>query len=204
MTRFMTRPRLMLMVSVVLLCVTAVAQEVRSEVSVQGTGFFTKDSNGNGIDHKGTETGGVLVGYRYSINRWLAAEINYGYDRSTQQYTGVTSARVQSNIHQITGSAVVRLPGLRKKIFPYVLTGGGALVFDPTGNTGGSFVGATRETKGAFLYGAGADYSLMKHVSLRAEYRGFVYKIPAFNQPSLDSGAFTHTAQPSAGVVFRF
>jgi hypothetical protein len=34
---------------VVLISITVVAQEVRSEVSVQGTGFFTKDSNRNGI-----------------------------------------------------------------------------------------------------------------------------------------------------------
>ena len=55
----------------VLISITAAAQEVRSEVSVQGTGFFTKDSNGNGIMNNTTETGGLLVGYRYSITRWL-------------------------------------------------------------------------------------------------------------------------------------
>ena len=29
--------------------ITAVAQENRSEISIQGTGFFTKDTDGNGI-----------------------------------------------------------------------------------------------------------------------------------------------------------
>jgi hypothetical protein len=38
------------------------AQEVRSEVSVQGTGFFTKDSNNNGIRNQATNSGGFLVG----------------------------------------------------------------------------------------------------------------------------------------------
>jgi hypothetical protein len=103
---------------VLLVSITAVAQEVRSEVSVQGTGFFTKDASGNGIKDKATETGGVLVGYRYNITRWLAAEATYGYDRNTQSYIGNTSARVQSNIHQITGSAVVKLPGFAR-IQPY-------------------------------------------------------------------------------------
>ena len=32
-----------------LLSVTAVAQENRSEISVQGTGFFTKDTAGNAV-----------------------------------------------------------------------------------------------------------------------------------------------------------
>ena len=70
--------------------VTAVAQEVRSEISVQGTGFFTKDANGNGIRQQATDTGGFLLGYRYNINRWLAAEGNYGYDRNSQIYFGGT------------------------------------------------------------------------------------------------------------------
>jgi len=52
-----------------LLSVTAVAQEVRSEISVQGTGFFTKDVDGNGIRQQATDTGGFLVGYCYNINR---------------------------------------------------------------------------------------------------------------------------------------
>jgi len=73
-----------------LVSVTAVAQEVRSEISVQGTGFFTKDVDGNGIRQQATDTGGSLVGYRCNINRWLAAEGNYGCDRNTQIYFGGT------------------------------------------------------------------------------------------------------------------
>jgi opacity protein-like surface antigen len=144
-----------------------------------------------------------LVGYRYNITRWLATEANYGYDRNTQNYFGGTSGAVKSNIHQITGSAVVKLPGFRR-IQPYVLGGGGALVFDPTGNAGSNFAGATRQTKGAFVYGGGADYAFTRHISFRAEYRGYVYKAPNFNLTSLNTDTWTHTAQPSAGIVFKF
>jgi opacity protein-like surface antigen len=188
---------------VALLSMPAVAQETRSEVSVQGTGFFTKNTEGNGIRDHATDTGGFLAGYRYNITRWLAAEANYGYDRNTQNYFGGTAGRVESNIHQITGSAVVKLPTFAR-LQPYVLGGGGALVFDPTGNAGGSFAGATRETKGAFVYGGGADYVFTRHISLRAEYRGYVYKAPSFNLTSLNTDAWTHIAQPSAGIVFKF
>jgi outer membrane immunogenic protein len=199
----MRRTAMMIGGLVVLLSIGMMAQEVRSEVSVQGTGFFTKDSNGQGIKNQASETGGVLVGYRYTITRWIAAEANYGYDRNTQSYFGSTPARVQSNIHQITGSAVVKLPAFTK-IQPYVLAGGGGLIFDPTNNAGGTFEGATSQARGAFLYGGGADYAFTRHLSLRAEYRGFVYKAPSFNVASLDSDTWTHTAQPSAGVAFRF
>ena len=130
-------------------------------------------------------------------------EANYGYDRNTQIYFGGTGARVESNIHQITGSAVVKLPSFAK-VQPYALAGGGALVFDPTGNSGGNFAGATTETRGAFVYGAGADYAFTRHISLRAEYRGYIYKAPDFNLAGLNTDSWTHIAQPSAGIVFRF
>src|SRR5215469_4281694 len=126
-----------------LLSITAVAQEMRSEISVQGTGFFTKNSTGNGVQNTVTNTGGFLIGYRYNFNRWLAAEANYGYDRDTQIYFGSTSARVETNVHQATGEAVVKLPTFLR-LQPYALAGGGALIFDPTGNAGGSFAGATQ------------------------------------------------------------
>ena len=54
--------------------VAAVAQETRSEVSVQGTWFFTKDTEGNGVRDHATNTDGFLIGYRYNITRWLAVE----------------------------------------------------------------------------------------------------------------------------------
>src|ERR1700747_2817331 len=154
--------------------ITAVAQENRSEISIQGTGCFTKDTDGNGMRQHATDTGGVLVGYRFDFYRCLAAEANYGYERSTQIYFGGTGARVESNIHQITGSAVVKLPSFAR-LRPYALAGGGALVFDPTGNAGGNSAGATTETGGAFVHGAGADYAFTRHISLRAEYSGYVY-----------------------------
>ena len=133
----------------------------------------------------------------------LAAEASYGYDHNTQMYFGSTPARVQADIHQFTGSAVFKLPGFAR-IQPYALAGGGALIFDPTGNADFSFAGATQEARGTFLYGVGGDYVLTKHWSLRAEYRGLVYKAPSFNLSSLHTDTWTHLAQPSAGIVFRF
>jgi opacity protein-like surface antigen len=104
---------------------------------------------------------------------------------------------------KVTGEAVVELRGFLR-LQPYALVGGGALMFDPTGNADGNFAGATLEAKGAFVYGAGGNYAFTKHLSLRAEYRGYVYKAPDFNLASFNTSAWTRTAQPSAGIVFRF
>jgi len=154
----------------VLLGASAVAQEYRSEVSVQGTGLFTKHTTGQGTTQRGTETGGLLVGYRYHFNRWLAADGVYGYGRNTQQFFAPAGlSRIQANVHQATGGFVVSLPTpARYRISPYVLAEGGALVFDPTGNLGGSVAGAQKQTVGVFAYGAGADFPVFKHVSFRA------------------------------------
>jgi outer membrane immunogenic protein len=191
--------------TVITLAIGSVAQESRSEISLQGTGFFTKDSSGRGNFERSTETGGFTVGYRYHLNRWLSAEGNYGYNRNTQQYFGgVGESRVQANAHSVTGDVAVNLPLPVKRVSPYVLAGGGGLIFDPTGNPGGFVPGASTQGRGAFLYGAGADYALTRHFSLRAEYRGFVYKSPDFGLASLRTDSWTNTAQPSAGIVFRF
>jgi hypothetical protein len=89
---------------------SAVAQEGRwQEISVQGTGFFTKDSSGNGINQRATDTGGFLLSYRYHFNRWLAADASHGYARNTQQnFTSSGLFGVQANVHQATGSGFPR------------------------------------------------------------------------------------------------
>jgi len=192
-------------VILLLLSLGAAAQESRSEISLQGTGFFTRDTNGQGVSRTTTDTGGFQVGYRYSINRWLAAEGDYGFDRNTQRYFGsFGESRVQANVHAVTGDLVVKLPLGIRSISTYALAGGGGLIFDPTGNNGGSVPGASSQGRGAFLYGAGADYALSRHFTLRAEYRGFVYKNPDFGLGALNTDSWTHTAQPSAGLVYRF
>ena len=191
----------------VLMCASgAIAQEGRwQEISVQGTGFFTRDSSGNGINQHATDTGGFLLSYRYHFNRWLAADASYGYARNTQQnFTSSRQFGVQANVHQATGALVVTAPHRIFRLAPYVLAGTGALVFDPTGNAGGSVSGAQSQSKAAFVYGGGADYDLSRHFTLRAEYRGFVYGRPDFDLAALHSGTTTHTAQPSAGIIFRF
>src|SRR5215469_7463816 len=103
--------KVMLMASVALLLgVSAAAQESRSEISLQGTGFFTKDTAGQGTTERSTNTGGFLVGYRYNLTRWLAAEAVYGYDRNTERYFGSSGlSRIQANVHQATGGFVVRI-----------------------------------------------------------------------------------------------
>lgn len=202
----MLRKAILLVGALLPLTLGAIAQEQRSEISLQGTGFFTKDSSGNGVSQTATDAGGFLTGYRYRLNRWLSAEADYGFSRNTQQYFApLAASRVQSDVHQATGGFVVNLPiPAKAKLSPYLLAEGGGLVFDPTGNRGGAVPGADTQAKGLFIYGGGADIPITNHVSLRTEYRGLVYGAPDFGLKNLHTSAVTHTAQPSVGIAFHF
>ena len=202
----MRRTTLFLGSMVFLLALGATAQENRSEVSLQGTGFFTKSASGNGTAYSTTETGGFLSTYRYHLNRWISAEAAYGYDVNSQKYLLFSSAfRIQSGIHQATGSVVVNLPSrARSRLNPYVLAGGGALVFAPTGNQLNTVSAAQTQAKSVFVYGAGVNYGITKRLSLRAEYRGLIYGTPDLGFGALSTNSITHTAQPSVGLTFRF
>jgi opacity protein-like surface antigen len=177
----------------------------RNEVALQGIGFFTKDSDRNGVTQHTTDSGGLLVSYRNRFNDWLGADLSYGYTRNTQRnFRPVGAFNVQSNVHQTTAALVVGAPGRIVGFKPFALAGGGALTFSPTNNFGGFVPGADRHARAAFVYGGGADFGVTDNFAIRLEYRGLVYKRPDFGLSLLDSNATTHTAQPSAGIVFRF
>ena len=185
---------------------TAVAQERDwHEVSVQTGGFYTTDTENKGITQRTTESGGFLVNYRFHFSRWLAAEANYGYNRSSHNHITLAGPfGLQANAHQTTGALVLTIPTRFARVEPYVLGGAGTMTFDPKGTDLGTIGGADSQTKAAFVYGGGANFNLVPRVSLRMEYRGLVYKQPDFGLAFLDSGATAHSAQPSVGFSFRF
>jgi opacity protein-like surface antigen len=208
----MTRPKMLAagLFATLLFAATSMAQELPpNEVSVQGTGFFTKDSNNdstdNGIRQHTTDSGGLLVSYRNRFSRLFGADLSYGYTRNTQQnLTSAGAFGVQSNIHQATAALVVNAPGRVFGFRPFALAGAGALTFSPTNNLGGIVPGADTQAKAAFVYGGGGDFDINDRFALRLEYRGLVYKRPDFGLTALNFDATTHTAQPSAGFVIRF
>src|SRR5580658_1968965 len=107
--------------------------EQPSQITVQATGLVTKDTNDQTPSNNVTSTAGLLVGYQYQFNKWLGAEGNYGYTRNYQNYGTLTGASsIQTDFHEITGALLVHFPVHVRGVHPYVLAGGGALVFRPT------------------------------------------------------------------------
>jgi opacity protein-like surface antigen len=177
--------------------------EQPSQISIQALGLVTKSSNDQTPSHEATKSGGFLVGYSYQFSRWFGAEGNYGFTRNTQKFGTVGgSTFLESDFHEVTGALVVHIPAHVKSFRPYVLGGGGALIFDPTNRYTGT--GADRQTRGTVVYGGGANFDVTHNVGVRFEYRGLVYKVPDFSIGTLNLDKYTHLAQPSAGLFFRF
>jgi opacity protein-like surface antigen len=202
----MTRSMLLLAAILLFMSLLAVAQESRSEISAQGTGFFTGSTSGNGINYRATETAGVLGTYRYRLSRRISIEGAYGITRDAQEFVeSGGSFRVPSYVHQATGAFVMRLPGFgHRKLSPYFLLGGGATIFEPQANSLNSVAGAQTQTRGTFMYGGGFDYAVASRLSLRLEYRGLVYAPPDFGFTGITTNSTTQTALPSVGVAYRF
>ena len=58
----------------VLFGISSWAQETRHEVTVQGSGFFQKQTTANGITNDPTNSGGLMAGYRFNLKNWFAVE----------------------------------------------------------------------------------------------------------------------------------
>ena len=190
--------RIVVMLSVMLALGSFVwAQEAKNELTIQGDGFFTKDSTGKGVENNPTYSGGFLAGYRYNLNRRFALEADYDYFRNSQDYPK-SGTEIKTNVSAITGAAVVKLPKV-SVLKPYLLAGGGGIIFDPH-----DAKSIETQARGSFVYGGGADLPVTKRVAFRVEYRGFVYRAPDFDRSDLKTDKFTHSAVPSAGLVFTF
>ena len=181
-----------------LISTSAFAQEeavYRNDVAVQAFGSFVKSTTQNGVEQSATNSGGVLASYRFFFNEKNGVELNYGYSLNTQSYSG---QGVNSHSNEGSAAYIFRLP--RRHWSPFVLAGVGGLAFDPKG-----FAGASTQARASFVYGAGADFKLSKHVFVRAEYRGLVYNSPTFDLPDLNGlDRVTHRAEPSIGFGYSF
>jgi len=171
----------------------------RSSAMVQGFGSFVKTTTDQGIRQSATDSGGVLASYDFFFTKHSGVEADYGYSENTQHY-GLTTGRVdvKSRSHEITGAYVYRFP--TRTVTPFVLAGAGALIFDPKDNPT-----IDRQGRFAFVYGAGAEFTVSSRIFVRAQFRGLIYKTPVWDIQSLaEMGRWSHRAEPSAGVGFRF
>jgi opacity protein-like surface antigen len=192
----------LLLATIALFSLPALAQGGNSEVSANITGDFQKQATGLGITDSPTYSAGLLVNYRYHFNRWSAIEANYSYTRFSQLYSSGTQS--QSNMNEVSLAYQFTFGVAREKRFhPFLEAGTGALLFGSP-NPLGSTSGGLSQTRPAFLYGGGVMYRLIGGLGIQAGYRGLVYKAADFSVTNQITNANTHMAEPYVGLTFRF
>jgi hypothetical protein len=198
-------------------------QDGRYDVSVNESAIFTKQSSGSGITQSATIGAGGFATIRMKFKTKHSVIFDYGRAKNSQIYRTIDNFHVLSNISEYTG-AYVFSPFRKGKFEPFVFVGGGLLTFGPRttwvffpplandipNNIQVNF-GAVKQRELAVLYGFGTDYRLPWRFALRLQYRGLLYREPDFkvdatsgSSLSFFTGATSHMAEPSVGIVFKF
>ena len=193
----------------------AQSREPVSDVNLGGQAVWPFNSSSSTLDVKSSISGGGIVGYRRNIRGHHSAEVNYAYSRSTFYYTinettvggGTIFLSQQSAWHQFTGDYVYNFSpwGRLPRLQPFVLGGGGMVLFRPISNSTNTVVAATTQAKGTLLFGGGLDYRLAGPFSLRVQYRGlYLFHAPDFYGAAVTGAGHMIVAAPAAELVFHF
>jgi outer membrane immunogenic protein len=181
--------------------------EGRWDVAVNAAALIAKQTSGNGTTQIPTANIGFLATGRFRLAKKSTLEVNWGHADDSQKYvTSSLQYRIPTTISEFSG-AYVFTPMETKRFKPFLLLGGGALVFNPNntliaGNA--QALEGVRQTRPAVLYGGGVDYRLLSFLALRLQYRGLFYSPPDFRLPGLFTGGRGHLAEPAVGLVVRF
>jgi opacity protein-like surface antigen len=182
-----------------LLFLLPVAAHAQYDVNASLYGQFSGTTNSDGISQSPQNSAGVMVGLRKYDRPWRGYELTYSFNHANQDYSGTTLSSVTANAHSVTADYVVSVPIPTTGIRPFLLGGGGVVIFAPQGSSGGG-----TDTKAVFSYGGGVDVRLVPHIGLRVQYRGLLYRAPDFGQAFLSTDSFTRTAEPMAGLYLKF
>jgi opacity protein-like surface antigen len=183
-----------------------IASHAQTSLAVSALGSFSSGTSGNGTLQVPSIHMGGLVQLRHISNPLVGYEATYSYNRANEVYASSSTSAVllppqpvSANANEVTADWVVSVRFLN--IRPFALAGVGLLVNVPK-NSDETLT--QTDTTAVYVYGAGLDVGLIPHFGLRLQYRGNVNKAPDLSKVFSSTGAFTHTAQPMAGLYMRF
>ena len=159
---------------------------------------------------------GVRGGARHIFSPIFGLEVNFGYNRATQYFTGATPSQngvVYSHAKPFTIDYVASVPLKFHDIRPFVLAGAGFISYNissyvaTTRPSGVGAIPARPEKIPVFEYGVGADYRpamLPPFMALRFQFRGLVGHAPDYRLPYLATNNLINISEPQVGLVFKF
>ena len=181
------------------------AQESRQDISISGTGLI-EPYIGSSTDvyvHSNYALG-ALASYRFMLTPSSALEANYGitYQNKLNYYVNPNHYQVLTRTQEIS-AAYVRSFTFRK-FNPFLEAGPGALIFLPIRNSGTTILDAKQQTSVGGLYGGGIAYEISPSFDIRAEFRGFVTKVPTFGNNQFTTNKWYNIYYPVVGVAYHF
>jgi len=182
------------------------AQESRQDISISGTGLIEPFiASQTTVQVHSTPAYGVLGSYRFMLTPSSAIEANYGitYQNQITYLTGLTNHYpILTRTQEISG-AYVRSFNFRK-FNPFLEAGPGAYIFLPIRNSGTGTLDAKQQTSVGGIYGGGVAYEISPSFDIRAEFRGFVTKVPTFGISALATNKYYNIYNPTIGVAYHF
>ena len=182
------------------------AQESRQDISVSGTAivepFMASSTDVQVAAQRGF---GAMLSYRFMLTPSSALEANYGitYENKIHYTVSNTNNYLVNTRTQEISFAYVR-SFTYKKFNPFVEGGPGVLIFLPIRNSTTTSLDVKQQTGMGGLYGAGIAYEISPSFDIRAEYRGFVTKVPTFGYPQLETKRWYNISVPAIGVAYHF
>jgi opacity protein-like surface antigen len=182
------------------------AQESRQDISLSGTAiiepFIASSTDVQVHSNYGL---GALASYRFMLTPSSALEANYGM---TYQNTIRYIISNTNNYNILTRNEEISAAYVRsftyRKFNPFLEAGPGVLIFLPIRNSSTTLIDAKQAMGIGGMYGAGFAYEISPSFDIRAEYRGFVTKVPTFGDTLLDTKRWYNVFNPTVGVAYHF
>jgi opacity protein-like surface antigen len=182
------------------------AQESRQDISISGTGLVEPfKASSTDVQVSANRGFGALASYRFMLTPSSAIEANYGitYQNTMHFVISNTNHYLVLTRTQEASFAYVRSFTF-KKFNPFVEAGPGAMIFLPIRNSGTTSLDVKQQTGIGALYGVGIAYEVSPSFDIRAEYRGFVTKVPDFGYTQLNTNRWYNIYNPAIGVAYHF
>lgn len=200
--------KIVLLACLLAVCAAAAsAQESRQDISLSGSALiepFMASSTTVQVDS--TTAYGALVSYRFMMTPTAALEANYGitYQNSIGYYVNPNHYKVLTRTQEMSGAFVKSF--VLKNWNPFVEAGPAGFIFLPIVNSGTTNLDVKQQVEVGAIFGAGFAYEISPSFDIRAEYRGWVTRVPTFSDSQLTTNRWYHPwiSDPVVGVAYHF
>jgi len=194
----------------------------RLDLAVTGAGIFNPTASGiigsgrggadigQSVTQHASNTFGAVITLRYIAKPYFGLELNYGYARYTENYTGPGIAtatgtslfQIQTKATEYTFGYVATPPHPIFGFQPFVSAGAGTTAFKPTRGGG---EGAPEQARATYYYSLGLQQSYYNgHFGVRAGFRQVFYLYPDFEENYLTILQHVSTKEPIIGFYIRY